>query len=192
MIAAIIPARGGSKRLPGKNLARIGGSTLVELAIRCAQEVDEIDVIAVSTDDAEIAAEAFRCGALVIPRPAELATDSAGSEHVALHVANVLKLNDNDVLVLLQPTSPLRIPSDIRELLRFKDDAKTIKWQTSGKFSTAANGAVYKMSVASLREGLRFASAMSCSPMPADRSIDIDTAEDLARAQEWWCRRAVA
>jgi CMP-N,N'-diacetyllegionaminic acid synthase len=110
-ILALIAARGGSKRLPGKNIRLLGGSPLIVWSIEVVKGISGICDILVSTDDPAIAAIASEAGALV-PwlRPAELATDSATSVDVCLHALDWYE-NCNgkiDGLLLLQPTSPFR------------------------------------------------------------------------------------
>ena len=84
-VLAVIPARGGSKGVPGKNLAPVGGVPLVARAIRAAQSSGLVDAVAVSTDDHRIAAVAASEGAVVIRRPAELSGDQPSSESALLH-----------------------------------------------------------------------------------------------------------
>jgi YrbI family 3-deoxy-D-manno-octulosonate 8-phosphate phosphatase len=115
-IIAIIPARSGSKRLPGKNTAIVGGRPLIAHTIRHAVTSARIQKIYVSTDDAEIAAIAELEGAETIHRPPELAGDDASSESALLHVLeerNKQGLSDPEILVFLQCTSPIRGDSDI-------------------------------------------------------------------------------
>lgn len=110
-ILALIPARGGSKRLPGKNVRQLGGKPLIEWSIQAARGLPEIVAVLVSTDDPEIANHARHAGALV-PwlRPAELATDTASSVDVAIHALDDYEREHGrvDGLLLLQPTSPFR------------------------------------------------------------------------------------
>ena len=110
-ILALITARGGSKRLPGKNIHPLGGSPLITWSINVAKGIPEICDILVSTDDPEIAEVARNAGALV-PwlRPVELATDTASSVDVCLHALKWYEDENGKVdgLVLLQPTSPFR------------------------------------------------------------------------------------
>ncbi len=110
-ILALIPARGGSKRIPGKNLRLLGGKPLVCWSIDVALGLPELCDILASTDDAAIAQVATEAGALV-PwlRPAELATDTASSVAVALHALDWYERAKGEVdgLLLLQPTSPFR------------------------------------------------------------------------------------
>lgn len=114
-IVAVIPARGGSKGVSRKNLRRVGGVPLVARAIAAARATASVDLVVVSTDDAEIAAVAQEWGAQVIERPAALADDSASSESVLLHALGVLEGQgvEADILVFLQATSPFIDPRDI-------------------------------------------------------------------------------
>lgn len=110
-ILALITARGGSKRLPGKNIRPLGGRPLIVWSIDVVKGVPGICDILVSTDDAAIADVARRAGALV-PwlRPAALSTDTAASVDVCLHALDWYegKHGTVDGLLLLQPTSPFR------------------------------------------------------------------------------------
>ncbi len=115
-ILAFIPARGGSKGLPRKNIKPLLGKPLVAWTIEQARASQYVDKVIVSTDDKEIAEVARRYGAEVpFLRPRELATDEARGIDVILHGIDYLKsLYGYDfVLVYLQPTSPLRITQDI-------------------------------------------------------------------------------
>lgn len=114
----LIPARGGSKGIPGKNIKPLAGVPLIGHSIRHALEAgaDPADIV-VTTDSEEIAATARSFGADVpFLRPAELATDTASSRNVILHAVDFLKDagREYDAVVLLQPTSPMRSPEDIR------------------------------------------------------------------------------
>lgn len=111
--AAIIPARGGSKQVPRKNVQRVGGVPLVARAVHAALAADGIDIVAVSTDDAEIAAIGEAAGARIIRRPAEISGDTATSESVILHALDELAASgaEVDVVAFLQATSPF-ISSD--------------------------------------------------------------------------------
>jgi N-acylneuraminate cytidylyltransferase len=114
-VIAIIPARGGSKGVPRKNIRRVGGVPLVARAITAALGTASVDRVVVSTDDREIAAVAQEWGAQVIHRPAALADDTASSEAVLLHALAALRETDVDagILVFVQPTSPFIDPRDI-------------------------------------------------------------------------------
>jgi CMP-N,N'-diacetyllegionaminic acid synthase len=110
-ILALIPARGGSKRLPGKNIRPLGGKPLIVWSIEVVKNIPEICDILVSTDNLEISAICKASGAL-LPwlRPTELATDTASSVDTALHALDWYEAERGavDGLLLLQPTSPFR------------------------------------------------------------------------------------
>ena len=112
---AIIPARGGSKGVPGKNLRRVGGRSLVERAVDACRAARLVHTIYVSTDDVEIAARAEAAGAKVIMRPVELASDTASSESALLHALHQLLMvgEEPEVLVFVQCTSPFIAPDDL-------------------------------------------------------------------------------
>jgi CMP-N,N'-diacetyllegionaminic acid synthase len=123
-VLAIIPARGGSKRVPGKNLAPFEGKPLLAHSIEDALGAALVTRTVVTTDDAEIKKVALKFGAEVIDRPAELATDSSTSESALVHVMDTLRDRDEyepDLVVFLQCTSPAREPADIDEAIRTLD-----------------------------------------------------------------------
>jgi len=112
----IIPARGGSKGLPGKNLRKLGRLSLIGHAVASARESKRLSRVIVSTDSEAIAEEARRQGAEVpFVRPAQLATDEAGMVPVLQHAVRWLESTGvrPDLVVCLQPTSPFRVGSDI-------------------------------------------------------------------------------
>ena len=114
---AIIPARAGSKGIPGKNLWKFDGVSLLARAIRLGQHCSRVDRVIVSTDSAEMQAiaraEGAECPRL---RPADLASDSATSAQVVDHVIRSLDVSSDHIL-LLQVTSPLRTLADCNDFL---------------------------------------------------------------------------
>ncbi len=107
-ISVIIPARGGSKGIPGKNIKNFEGKPLITHTIDYALSSKHlINNIIVSTDDDQIAAISKASGVEIIERPKHLATDTASTESVIEHAIPLIKPNP-DILILLQPTSPLR------------------------------------------------------------------------------------
>ncbi|WP_353816451.1 cytidylyltransferase domain-containing protein [Agromyces sp. SYSU T00266] len=118
---AIIPARGGSRGLPGKNVARVGGVPLVARAVHAALAADRIGRVVVTTDDAEIADAARGAGAEVVTRPPELANATASSESALLHAIDALVREPGpadgrpvpEVTVFIQATSPFIDPADL-------------------------------------------------------------------------------
>jgi CMP-N-acetylneuraminic acid synthetase len=131
-VLAVVPARGGSKGLPGKNLRALGGRSLLEHAIRFAFACESVGRVVVSTDSEEIAAAARAAGADVpFLRPAELAGDETPMWPVIVHaLAQVEREGEQwEYLLLADPTSPVRSPADVAtalERLRADPDADGI------------------------------------------------------------------
>ena len=122
----IIPARGGSKGIPRKNIKPFDGKPLIYYTIDCARAICSDEDICVSTDDAEIITVVEQYG-LKVPfvRPAELATDTAGTYEVLLHALEFYEKRGvhYDVVVLLQNTSPFRAPQQVKEALNlYRED----------------------------------------------------------------------
>ena len=105
MILGLIPARGGSKRIPRKNLAMLAGKPLLQWTLDAAKESTALECVVVSTEDAEIAAFCRDHNVEVLDRPPELASDWATTAAVLQHAVQAL---NPQVVVLLQPTSPIR------------------------------------------------------------------------------------
>lgn len=110
---AIIPARGGSKGIPKKNLKKINGIPLVLYSVSHAKLSKYIDEVIVSTDSKEIQEVCRLKGARVIRRPEEISGDKSSTEEAMLHVLEKTEYKKSDLVVLLQPTSPLRKPGDV-------------------------------------------------------------------------------
>lgn len=116
---AIIPARGGSKGIPKKNIYPVAGHPLIYYSIQAAKEAEKagaVDRVIVSTDSEEIAAVARECGVEApFIRPAELSSDKSKSADLMIHAVNFYRERGEyyDDIVLLQPTSPLRKGEDI-------------------------------------------------------------------------------
>lgn len=137
-VVAIIPARGGSKGVPRKNLRRVGGVPLIERAVRTASETDGIDLVVVSTDDDEIAAVSEAAGARVVRRPADISGDTASSESAILHALDVLEGEGEpaEVVAFLQATSPFiaqdALSSAVREVRERRADSVFAAHETYG------------------------------------------------------------
>lgn len=119
-ILALIPARGGSKGIKRKNIIDVCGKPLLAYSIEAAAKSSYVDDVVVTTDDPEIADTAVKWGAEVpFLRPAEYASDTAKSIDAVLHAVRELKRQgrEYDILVLLQPTQPLRTAEDIDRAL---------------------------------------------------------------------------
>lgn len=209
----MIPARGGSKGVPGKNLAPVAGVSLLGRAIQACRAAGNVDLVLVSTDDPAIAAEGERHGATVIRRPADLAGDTASSESAVLHALDQLDA-DPEVTLLVQCTSPFLRASDVaaaveRVITGAADAAFTAApfhgfvWRTNDGIARGINheeagrlrrqerdpefledGAVYAMRTRGLRDGgHRFFGRISLVPTDPDRVLEIDEPGDLDRAR---------
>lgn len=202
---ALIPARAGSKRLPGKNIAMIGGKPLIWWTIDAARRAKL--PIAVSTDHDAIAAYAQTEGCSVISRPAEFATDAASSLDVVRHAALMEQRAGRvwDAICLLQPTSPLRAAEDIRIALdimasygadavvsvaAISDPSAVFVLGHAGRLHPRGglyrpNGAIYAISMAALQRGDDWYAGLSYGyVMPPERSLDIDWHSDMDAARE--------
>jgi N-acylneuraminate cytidylyltransferase len=210
---ALVPARAGSKGLPGKNLAEVGGRTLIARAVDVAQRCEVVDRVIVSSDGDDILAEANRTGAEAERRPQHLAADDSTIEDVVLDL--LTRVSAVDIVVVLQPTSPLRLPSDIAACVAGLAEATTaatvtalshpVEWTfrlgSGGRLEPILgwegvsrrqerppayqlNGAVYAARVAHLQAGGRLVGPETVGVvMPAERSVDIDTRYDLELAR---------
>ncbi|KUL55182.1 transferase [Streptomyces sp. NRRL F-4489] len=115
-VVAVIPARGGSKGVPAKNLAAVGGVPLVARAVRACRAARLVTDVVVSTDDAGIAEAARGAGAAVVRRPAELSGDTASSETAVLHALDAYEAGRGrraDAVLLVQCTSPFLLSEEI-------------------------------------------------------------------------------
>jgi CMP-N,N'-diacetyllegionaminic acid synthase len=137
-VIALIPARGGSKGIPRKNLQELNGKPLIAHKIIQAQ-ASICSEVWVSSEDIEIQYIAKKFGAEVINRPKELATDEASTNLVIIQAINFLQLGENDILVLLQPTSPLinveSINECVKKLIKYKELGSVITVRESHTFN---------------------------------------------------------
>ncbi len=222
-VLAVITARGGSKGVPGKNIRPVCGLPLIAWTIAAARGARTVDRLILSSDDAAIIDMARRYGCEVpFVRPAELATDSATSTDVLAHAIEALEQR-YDLVLLLQPTSPLRTAADIDaavELLCATGAPGVIAvcpseeppyWllcmDTEGAVSPLfpeqerprrrqdapptyrPNGALYLVPTeAFLRERTLLPEGTRGWVMPMQRSVDIDTMEDIDYL-EYLCSR---
>ena len=117
---AVIPARGGSKRLPGKNILDLCGKPIIAWSIEAGLNSSYIDKVVVSSDDDDILETAKRFKAEIIKRPKQLASDTTSSFEVVKHAID--NLESYDYVVLLQPTSPLRNYQHIDKAIEFLEE----------------------------------------------------------------------
>ena len=120
---AVIPARGGSKSVPRKNLMDLLGHPLISYSIDSALKCKSIDRVIVSTDDHEIAECAQKYGAEVVIRPSELAGDVSRDDGLLKHILQVSpEINPLDILIFLRPTHPIRNPETISRALKLYEE----------------------------------------------------------------------
>jgi CMP-N,N'-diacetyllegionaminic acid synthase len=206
-VLAVVAARGGSRRVPGKNVRTAGGRPLIAWTIRQGAASRFVDRLVVSTDDDEIMRVAREAGAEVpFKRPARLAMDDTPGVAPVLHALD--ELPGFDIAVLLQPTSPLRATEDIdacidrcaqpgiEACVTVAPLAKPLDWtyyiggdgkmtpvrgSGGGLEACALNGAVYAARAPWLRATRTFLGPQTVAyRMPLERSLDIDTEEDFA------------
>lgn len=225
-VLAVIPARGGSKGVTGKNIQPVGGQPLLAWTISAAQESSCVDRTILSSDDAAIieVAREYGCDA-PFQRPAELATDTATSVDVVLDALG--RTPGYDIVVLLQPTSPLRTAGDIDAALELLVrtgapscasvcEAGDHPWLVFGRddegrlrpfcvspeaaslrrqdlpAAYVLNGAVYAIMTGELAARRAFFEPGRTVPlvMPIEKSLDVDTWDDIRRADEILSRPA--
>lgn len=212
-VVAIIPARGGSQGVPGKNLKTVGGIPLIARAVRTAIHTDSVTEVIVTTDDAAIAAVAREHGARVVDRPEHLAGATASSESALLHALDVLG-GAPDILVFIQATSPFidprRIDTAVSRVLDHESDvvfaarpSHAFLWRVGESGATGINheasvrlrrqdaepqfletGAFYVMRVAGFRAARhRFFGRIGIEVVDELGSLEIDSEDDLALAR---------
>jgi len=136
-IISIIPARGGSKSIPKKNLVDFLGAPLIAKTIQQSIKTQLINRTIVSTDDDEISFVAKQYGAEIVKRPNKISGDTATTESAMIHTLNILKENENytpDIVILLQATSPLRKNNDITKAINMFNDKKADSLISGSKF----------------------------------------------------------
>lgn len=118
-IFCFILARGGSKGLPRKNVRLLAGKPLIAHTINLAKSIPIIDEVYVSTEDQEIKKISLKCGAHVIDRPSELATDTSSYLDAVKHmIQQIPESKNNPIIVLLQTTSPIRSKKDVKNCIK--------------------------------------------------------------------------
>lgn len=201
-VVSVIPARGGSKGIPLKNLVDIKGKPLIWYSINASLNSD-VDETWVSTDSKRIGTVVEGYGAKTIIRPDKISTDTSQSEETLLHFTENV---DFDVMVFIQPTSPLIKSTDINKGLemmneydsvfsvtkehwipRWTMDVNPFEWEINNRpmrqdkpETYIENGAFYITKRGKLLESkLRYSGKIGIVKMPLSRSFQIDTLEDL-------------
>ncbi|TXN31296.1 acylneuraminate cytidylyltransferase [Lacisediminihabitans profunda] len=211
-VVAIIPARGGSKGVPAKNLARVGGVSLIVRAVSAARASRLIDRVVVSTDDPSIAAAARSAGATIVNRPPTLSTDLATSESALLHVLEQ-QGGTPDIVVFIQATSPFintaeldeaieRVRSGVEDVVFSAAETHAFLWRITDAGAVGVNhepavrqrrqdrepqfretGAFYVLRAAGfVRAGHRFFGRLGVTIVDERTAIEIDTVDELEMA----------
>lgn len=211
-VIVLIPARGGSKGIPRKNLRPVGSVPLVARSVRAAISAGQKWPVFVSTDDPEIAGVARAEGAQIIDRPAELSTDLSSSEDAISHFLATSGTVAGS-LIMIQPTAPFLQGDDLVRLAALRDEfdsgltvceSHSFIWRAEGDATLSGvnhdpstrrrrqditteeffeNGAAYYMDVAGFLEHRhRFFGRIGFVSMPRLRSIEIDAPDDLTLA----------
>lgn len=185
-ITCIIPARGGSKRFPGKNLALLNGKPLIDYAIEAWNRSKYYQRPAiVSTEDADIIKAIAKYNVDLLIRPAILALDSTPTLPVIKHVIDIKqKYYERRIhwILILQCTSPLRTTKDIDACLDIISNNQADSL-TSINSEGKENGAIYITHADLIERGTLYGPNLYKYKMPAERSVDIDTLEDLQEAE---------
>jgi N-acylneuraminate cytidylyltransferase len=208
MAISIIPARGGSKGIPKKNVIPFLGQPLISYTIHQSQQSQLIDQTYVSTDNKHIAEVSREAGANIIERPDELALDTSSTEEALLHALEAIE-ESPDIIVLLQCTSPLRRPNDIDNTILLVRDEEynsalsccedhSFYWQYEDRSAEPINydpserkrrqeieqwyqenGSIYVTERDILKkEKSRLGGKVGVHEMPKEMSFEIDTPED--------------
>jgi len=219
---AVIPARGGSKGIPKKNIISVGGKPLIAWTIESAKNAG-VSRVFVSSDSDEILEIAEKYGAEIAKRPSNLSGDKIGSEVALWHALEHLKNTEKfmpDMAMLLQPTSPLRGSGDIKNALKLFSKDKTATalisvCETDNKYLKSfllnkkkymhgihndefpfmsrqylpklymPNGAIYIVKEKAFKKKSLFTDKTISYVMLKERSIDVDTMEDIAVVEEY-------
>lgn len=200
-IVAIIPARAGSKRLDGKNTRSLCGKPLITWSVESALKCHFINEVIVTTNDKKITSLVLDWMLFLtyghrirgIIRPEELATENALMIDVILHATE--KYDNNTIIILLQPTAPLRTADDILNAFVFFNrnkhkDGLVTGYVKDGELEIKLNGAIYIYYLSVLRAYKRFfVENMLVYLMPKERSVDINTEKDFYLAEKYMKER---
>jgi CMP-N-acetylneuraminic acid synthetase/spore coat polysaccharide biosynthesis predicted glycosyltransferase SpsG len=221
-VLVVIPARGGSKGIPRKNLRPLGGKPLLWHSVQAARGADPAWTVAVSTEDAEIALMAERFGATVVMRPPELAGDKVTIDPVVVDAARQAEARAGapfDVVVTVQPTSPLLEAQDLRDgVRRLLDtgadtvisvvDDRHLRWrrEADGRAAPAYAARVNRQQLpAEFREtgaivccrrdvlatGTRLGKTIELLEVAPEKAVDIDSFSDLALCEFLMTRKTI-
>lgn len=220
-ILVVIPARGGSKGIPRKNVRLMAGKPLISYAITCALKSKYSPTVTISSDDEEILAIGEKYGAIRIERPAYLGEDHVTMDPVIYHATCYMEEKENityDYVITMQPTSPMlsvetldaaikeAIEGDFDTLLSAVNDPHLSWRRENGKcipnYKERLNrqylpeemretGAFFISKRSAVKENTRFGENVSVFPMPEHEAGDIDTIEDWVIAEMNLCRKNI-
>ena len=185
MSTAIIVARGGSTRIPRKNIIKFMGRPMLSYAIGTARDSGLFDRILVSTEDTEIMCIAGAYGATTLARPAELATNEVGTQSVMQHAVTSLAIPDMDPVCCIYPCVPMLTPDDLRQAHKnlllhsyivavAPEPLRDIGWFYFGRAISFASGLPL------------YSSTTGLHVIEESRAIDINVPEDLATAERMY------
>lgn len=206
MILGVIPARGGSKAIPRKNIKTIAGKPLIAWTIEAAKESKLLDRFVVSTEDAEIAQISREYGSEIVDRPGELATDEAATLSALQHAISLIKA---DTVVVLQPTSPVRGKGLIDTCIRRFQEAQAdnlatgfiCKFMEYGTYSQRRqdlkgffydDGNVYVLKAGLIKDGREFGDKVERVLIEREQNIEIDDEFDFWIAEQILLKRCKA
>lgn len=182
MRVAIIPARGGSRRIPRKNIRPFHGKPIIAYSIEAALKAD-FDRVIVSTDDDEIADVAESFGASVLRRPAEMARDEIGTQEVMKHAVKSLELQFSDALCCLYATCPMVDETDLHTAAWIQVCRPATFVVAVGTNPLRDAGAFYFGTAYDFMMHPLYGIRTAIFPIEEWRCIDINTEEDFRRAE---------
>jgi len=188
-VLGLIPARGGSKRIPGKNLRDLCGKPLIMWTVDAAKKSRILDKVVCTTDDRNIVKAVSNNGVEIVDRPPELAADESSIYDCIFHAIQFFE--PHDYTVLLHPTSPLRLAKDIDGCIESCVIKNAPSCVTVSPDRPDANGAVYCAWTTWLMEMQMFDSGRVVThTMPKERSVDVDNIDDFREAERLMAARA--
>lgn len=186
-VIAIIPARGGSTRIPRKNIRDFMGKPIIAYSIEAALESGLFDSIVVSTDDPGIAKVANEYGAASVLRSAEMSTNDVGTQEVMRHVLRKLFYDDSDIACCIYATAPLMSVDDLCRGYQLLNSGNYCRYVFSvGTDPLQDAGQFYWGWVRAFTSGDPLHENAIMVPISDDRTCDINTEEDWLRAEQMY------
>jgi CMP-N-acetylneuraminic acid synthetase len=176
-VIAIIPARGGSTRIPRKNIKEFHGKPIIQYSIETAEKSGLFDQIIVSTDDDEIASISHRLGATIYHREKALADNDVGTQEVARDVLKNLEI-DSEYACVIYATAPLLTVSDLSRGLKYLKSSRSLNYAFSTDFCGTDVGNYYWGKTSAFVDSAPLNENSIHVPITPDRTIDINTPAD--------------